>query len=100
MDLKRPSFARQFLTAGGASLALILLGGCTTMSLTNLTPSTLPANPSGIYTFTLRVTPKATTVVQDSIAPHIVVGAENHDMTKSSSIPGIYEFDYRLPPGQ
>jgi hypothetical protein len=100
MDLKRPSFARQFLTAGGASLALILLGGCTAMSLTNLTPSTLPANPSGIYTFTLRVTPKATTVVQDSIAPHIVVGAENHDMTKSSSIPGIYEFDYRLPAGQ
>jgi hypothetical protein len=100
MDLKRPSFARQFLTASGAALALILLGGCSTMSLTNLTPSSLPSNPSGIYTFTLRVTPKATSVIQDSVAPHIVVGAESHDMTKSDSIPGIYEFDYRLPPGQ
>jgi hypothetical protein len=70
------------------------------MSLTNLTPSTLPSNPSGIYTFTLRVTPKSTLVVPDSVAPHIVVGAESHDMVKDSSVPGIYEFDYRLPTGQ
>jgi hypothetical protein len=70
------------------------------MSLTNLTPSTLPSNPSGIYTFTLRVTPKSVSVVPESITPHIVVGAESHDMVKDSSIPGIYEFDYRLPVGQ
>ena len=70
------------------------------MSLTNLTPSTLPTNPSGIYTFTLRVTPKSTLVVPESVAPHIVVGAESHDMVKDSTIPGIYEFDYRLPVGQ
>ena len=70
------------------------------MSLTNLTPSTLPSNPSGIYTFTLRVTPKSTLVIPDSVAPHIVVGAESHDMVKDSSVPGIYEFDYRLPTGQ
>jgi len=82
-----------------ASLALFL-AGCSTMSLTNLTPSTLPANPSGIYTFTLRVTPKSAAVAADSIAPHIVVGAESHDMTKSDAIPGVYEFDYRLPSGQ
>jgi hypothetical protein len=100
MDLKRISFARQFLPASGAALAAVLLGGCATMSLTNLTPSSLPENPSGIYTFTLRVTPKSTTVVPDTIAPHIVVGAESHDMQKSDSVPGVYEFDYKLPPGQ
>jgi len=100
MDLKRISFARQFLPGCGAALAGVLLGGCATMSLTNLTPSSLPENPSGIYTFTLRVTPKSTTVVPDTIAPHIVVGAESHDMQKSDSIPGIWEFDYKLAPGQ
>ncbi len=100
MDLKRISFARQFLPASSAALATMLLCGCTTMSLTNLTPSSLPENPSGIYTFTLRVTPKSSTVVPDSIAPHIVVGAERHDMKKSDSVPGIYEFDYKLPTGQ
>jgi hypothetical protein len=100
MDLKRISFARQFLPASGAALAAVLLGGCATMGLTNLTPSSLPENPSGIYTFTLRVTPKSSTVVPESIAPHIVVGAESHDMQKSDSVPGIYEFDYKVPPNQ
>jgi hypothetical protein len=100
MDLKRISFARQFLTASGAALAAVLLGGCATMSLTNLTPSSQPENPSGIYTFTLRVTPKSSSVVPDTIAPHIVVGGESHDMQKNATIPGIYEFDYKLPPGQ
>jgi hypothetical protein len=100
MDLKRISFARQFLPACAAGLGALLLGGCATIGLTNLTPSSLPENPSGIYTFTLRVTPKSTTVVPDSIVPHIVVGAESHDMQKSDSVPGIYEFDYKLPPNQ
>ena len=100
MDLKRISFARQFLPASGAAIALLLLCGCATMGLTNLTPSSLPQNPSGIYTFTLRATAKSTTVVPDSIAPHVVVGEQSHDMRKSDTIPGIYEFDYKLPPGQ
>jgi hypothetical protein len=100
MDLKRFSFARQFLPACGAGLVAALLGGCATMGLTNLTPSSLPQNPSGIYTFTLRVSPKSSTVVPDSITPHIVVGGESHDMQKSDAVPGIYEFDYKLPPGQ
>jgi len=88
------------MPAFGAALGALLLGGCATMGLTNLTPSSLPENPSGIYTFTLRVTPKSSTVITDTIAPHIVVGAESHDMVKSDSVPGIYEFDYKLPPGQ
>jgi hypothetical protein len=100
MDLKRISFARQFLPASGAAIALLLLCGCATMGLTNLTPSSLPQNPSGIYTFTLRATPKSTTVVPDSIVPHVVVGEQSHDMKKSDTIPGIFEFDYKLPPGQ
>jgi hypothetical protein len=100
MDLKRISSARQLLPASGAALALVLLAGCATMSLTNLTPSSLPQNPSGIYTFTLRVTPKSTMVVPETVAPHIVVGAESHDMVRDPSIPGIYEYDYKLAPGQ
>jgi hypothetical protein len=32
-----------------------------------------------------------------SIAPHIVVGAESHDMVKSDVSPQIFEFDYKLP---
>jgi hypothetical protein len=97
MDLKRICFARQFIPAAAAALALAALCGCTTVTLTNLTPSSLPENPSGIYTFTLRVTPKSSAVSTASIAPHIVVGAESHDMKKSDISPEIFEFDYKLP---
>ena len=100
MDLKRFSFARQILPATGAAVAVAFLAGCATMSLTNLTPSSLPENPSGIYTFTLRATPKSVNVVPGSVAPHVVVGEQSHDMKKSDTIPGIYEFDYKLPTGQ
>jgi hypothetical protein len=70
------------------------------MSLTNLTPSSLPENPSEIYTFTLRVIPKNDTVVRESIAPHIIVDGQTHDMRPSAIAPMIYDFDYQLPPAR
>jgi len=70
------------------------------MSLTNLTPSSLPENPSEIYTFTLRVTPKNDTVVKDSIAPHLVIDGQTHDMKPSTIAPQIYDFDLQLPPAR
>ncbi|HXQ80668.1 MAG TPA: cell surface protein [Opitutaceae bacterium] len=97
MDLKRISFARQLFPASGAALALAALSGCANVALTNLTPSSLPENPSGIYTFTLRVTPKTSSVIPDSITPHIVVGAESHDMKRSDVSTELFEYDYRLP---
>ncbi len=100
MDPKRFSFARQLFPASGAAVALAVLSGCANVALTNLTPSSLPENPSGIYTFTLRVIPKSSSVIQDSITPRIVVGAESHDMKRSDVSTELFEFDYRLPPYQ
>ena len=39
-----------------AALATFLLAGCSTPALTNLTPDTLPANPSQLYTLSTRFT--------------------------------------------
>jgi hypothetical protein len=100
MDFKRLSFARQIITAGAAVLALAALSGCANLALTNLTPSSLPENPSGIYTFTLRVLPKSASVIPDSVTPRIVVGAESHDMKRSDVSTEIFEFDYKLPSSQ
>ena len=97
MDLNRLSFARQLIPLSGAAVALAALCGCTTVALTNMTPSSLPENPSGIYTFTLRVAPKSASVIPDSITPHIVVAAQSHDMRRSDVSTEIYEYDYRLP---
>lgn len=84
----------------GSLLGVALLTGCDAVTLTNLTPSTLPANPSQIYTITLRTTTKSTTVDAGSVSPHIVIDGENHAMAKSSLGEGIYEYDYHLPPGR
>src|ERR1019366_4068901 len=97
MDLNRLSFARQLIPLSGAAVALAALCGCTTVALTNMTPSSLPENPSGIYTFTLRVAPKSASVIPDSITPRIVVGGQSHDMRRSEVSTEIYEYDYRLP---
>jgi len=94
MDLKRLSFARQLIPLSGAAVALAALCGCTTVALTNLTPSSLPENPSGIYTFTLRVVPMSASVIPDSVTPRIVVGAQSHDMKRSDVSTELYEFDY------
>jgi hypothetical protein len=97
MDLKRLSSARQILLLSGSVLALASLSGCAAIAITNLTPSSLPENPSGIYTFTLRVAPKTSSVVPDSITPTIVVGEASHNMTRSAASTEIFEYDYKLP---
>jgi hypothetical protein len=92
--------ARKFLAWLGALLALALLAGCNNVVLTNLTPGSLPENPSQIYTLTLRVTPKFKSVDRASIAPHIVVDGQNFAMTKSALGTGLYEYEYKLPAGR
>ena len=101
MHLHRPSPASRILSVLGTTLALALLAGCTSVTLTNLTPTSLPENPSQIYTFTLRVrTNSASTVDAATIAPHIVIDGQNFPMKPSPLGQGIYEFEYQLPPGR
>jgi len=100
MDLNRFGFARQLFPASAAAIVSAALCGCTNLALTNLTPSSLPENPSGIYTFTLRVTPKSASVIADSVTPRIVVGAESHEMRRSDTSVELFEYDYKLPAGQ
>ena len=58
MHTNRISPARKILFWLAATLLVALLPGCNSITLTNLTPPSTPENPSQIYTFTLRVTPK------------------------------------------
>ena len=100
MHTNRISPARKFLAWTGLSLGLALFSGSTTIELTNLTPTSLPNNPSEIYTFTLRATPKASTIPAGSVAPHIIIDGQSHDMGKSTLQPDIYDFEYQLPAGR
>lgn len=99
MHTNRISPARRIIL-GLAPLLSLVLAGCNALTLTNLTPASMPENPSQIYTFTLRVASRTNTVAQQSIVPQIVLDGRNHRMNPSPIGEGLYEFEYQLPPGR
>lgn len=99
MHTNRISPARKILFWLGAALSVALFAGCE-FQLTNLTSSTIPENPSQIYTLTLRVTQKATAIVPGSVDAHVVIDGQNIKMTQSTLGPDIYELEYQLPAGR
>ena len=98
MHTNRISPARKIIVWLMAALGLALLSGCETVTLTDLTPKSMAENPSHIYTFSLRVTPRTNTV--SNINPQIVVDGKNFTMKKSALGEGIYDFEYQLPAGR
>src|SRR4051812_5123722 len=100
MHTNRISPARKILVWLAACAGIALLAGCDTVTLTNLTPSSMPENPSQIYTFSLRVTPRTHTVLPSTVSPHIIIDGKNFDMKPSALGEGIYEFEYQVPAGQ
>jgi hypothetical protein len=99
MQNNRFSHARRFFLGLGAALTFAL-SGCQSVPITNLTPGSLPANPSQIYTISARIAPKDAGYVQGSVIPRIVIDGKPFDMTKSSLGADIYDFEYQLPPGR
>lgn len=99
MQNNRTSLARRFFVGLCAAAALALVG-CQQVAITNLTPGTLPENPSQIYTFTARIAPKDTGYVKDSVRPMIIVDGKSFPMRKSGLGQDIFEFDYQVGPGR
>ena len=97
MQNNRTFHARRIFAAIGALAALLALAGCASSTVTNMTPSTLPANPSSTYTITARVKPSASNVIPDSQTVEIMIGGQACKMTPTPNIDGLYEFDYKAP---
>jgi hypothetical protein len=93
MHTNRISPARKIILWIAAATSLFLLAGCETVTLTDLTPKSMAENPSQIYTFSLRITPRSNSV--SGIAPHIIVDGKNYDMKPSPLGQGIYDFEYQ-----
>jgi hypothetical protein len=96
MQNTRPSLARRFVQTVAAALGLFLLAGCD-VTITNLTPSSIPANPSSIYTISTRVAPKAINIVPGSLTVRIIIDGQSITMKRSDLGANIYELDYQLP---
>ena len=80
--------------------ALLSFAGCSSIRITNLTPDTVPANPSQIYTITASVHNENSNLVPDSTRVRIVIDGQSYPMTKSIVGSDIWEFDYQLPAGR
>lgn len=98
MHTNRISPARKIIVWLASVAALVLLAGCESVTLTDLTPKSMAENPSRIYTFSLRVTPRSNTVT--GVSPTIIVDGKSNEMKKSAMGEGIYEFEYQLPGGR
>lgn len=94
MHTKQISPARKIIIWLSAAISLALLSGCETVTLTDLTPKSMAENPSHIYTFSLRVTPRTNTV--SGVTPHIIVDGQDFPMRRSPLGEGMYEFEYQL----
>lgn len=92
--------ASRFFPALIAVLALLVFSGCSTVTVTNLTPDKVPANPSQIYTITTSVHPDASNVATETIKSTIIIDGQRFDMTKSTTGSDLWEFDYQLPAGR
>lgn len=100
MHLLKTIFSGRRASLFGALIALGFLTGCQTMTITNMTPDTVPANPSQIYTITAAFTPaKPTNIDPDKTRARIVIDGQIHEMTRAAAA-NVWEFEYQLPPGR
>lgn len=77
----------------------ILFSGCAT-TVRNLTPGSIPENPSNIYTISMSVENRDGAVVRNSFRPRIVIDGETYPMDPSPLDPQTFSFDYQMPRGR
>ncbi len=96
---KTPTFqASRIFPALAALLMMLLVSGCN-LTITNLTPETVPQNPSQIYTITASF--RASRQVETAtIRPRIIIDGQAYPMNRSPAGIDLWEFDYQLPAGR
>lgn len=78
------------------AFALFALTGCN-QTITNLTSSQIPQNPSGIYTLTTHTQVPVDHLVADSVKVYIEIEEAQHEMQPSPSGGDLYEYEYAMP---
>ena len=78
----------------------LLLVGCTTSSITNLTPSRLPRKDNGQYPFTIEWTSRQQSLIRDSIKAYVVVGLDQYPMQRTLLLTNRWETLVPIPANQ
>ncbi len=65
------------------TLLAIALVGCASSIITNLTPSTMPRNATGLYPIEMEMDTSQQTLRLDSVTPMVVVGFDTYPMKQT-----------------
>lgn len=98
MQNNRTFHARSFFLLVSA-LAALVLAGCSTPSITNMTAPSLTPNASNIYLITARIKPRASNVVPDSVVAKLIIDGNAYKMTKAPQLANVYEYEFQAPAG-
>jgi hypothetical protein len=84
------------------ALALLLvplsLAGCTTIQVSNLTPTTVPRNPENLYAFEVALNSNQQTLRFDTVQPYVQIGLEMYPMQRTPLMSNRWETLVPIPP--
>jgi hypothetical protein len=89
---------RKLKTVLPLGFLVLLFIGCASSLLTNLTPSTLPRNPSGQYLIEMKLDTTQQTLRLESVAPHVLVGFDSYPMRPTLRMTNRWEALVPVPP--
>ena len=72
-------------------LLTLVLSGCVTASMTNLTPREYPRNAAGLYSVSAAMESDQQTLRWDTIQPNVVVGTETYPMRATALMKNRWE---------
>jgi len=85
---------KKFLSLGLLSL---LLAGCTTTMVTNLTPPQQARNANGLYPFEAILDSNQQSMVKDSVQAYVRIGEEAYPMRRTSLLKNRWEAMVPIP---
>ena len=82
------------------SLLGVMLAGCTTTTITNLTPSRLPRKENDQYRLEVWYSTRQESLVKDSMKAYVMVGDNKYPMQRTPMLPDRWETLVPIPKDQ
>ncbi len=95
-NASKTTFKRYFALLIAASA--LAFAGCD-VKVTDLTPPSMKANPSNVYTITTQVAVTNSAVVKESLIAEVIINGKAHPMQPTPGSSSLFEYDFTMPAG-
>jgi hypothetical protein len=82
------------------ALLAVCVAGCSTTTITNLTPSRLPRKESGLYQFAAEYSSRQQSLIKESMQAFVVIGNEQYPMQRTPMLTNRWETLVPVPADQ